>query len=138
VIAARAEVSLDVRHPVDARRRLALRGLRARGRAIARGRGLSFSLEVTQDNAAVRCSPELTRVLAQSVRERQGRCPALASGAGHDAVIVSRIAPVAMLFVRCRGGLSHHPDESVRARDLAAALRITVGFLRRMAARRAR
>jgi allantoate deiminase len=69
------------------------------------------------------------------VRSVQGSCPALASGAGHDAVVVSRLAPVAMLFVRCRGGLSHHPDEFVHRRDLAAALRIVVDFLGRMAVR---
>jgi allantoate deiminase len=50
-------------------------------------------------------------------------------------VVVSRLAPVAMLFVRCRGGLSHHPDEFVHRRDLAAALRIVVDFLGRMAVR---
>jgi allantoate deiminase len=138
VIAAGAELSLDVRHPSDARRLAALARLRAAGRAIARRRGLSFSVRVTQDNAAVRCSGALTRVLAQSVRASQGSCPVLASGAGHDAVVVSRVAPVAMLFVRCRGGLSHHPGEFVRPRDLAAALRIVVDFLERLAPRPAR
>jgi len=83
----------------------------------------------------VECSGGLTRALAHSVRSVQGACPALASGAGHDAVVISRIAPVAMLFVRCRGGLSHHPAESVRQGDLAAALSIVVDFLGRMAAR---
>lgn len=135
VIASHAEVSLDVRHPLDARRKAAVSGLRAAGRSIAGRRRLSFSLEVTQDNAAVACSRELTGVLARSVRAAQGRCPSLASGAGHDAVVISRIAPVAMLFVRCRGGLSHHPDEYVHPRDLEAALGVVVDFLQRMAAR---
>jgi len=134
VIAARAEASLDVRHPADGARRSALRRLRGRARAIAARRGLGVSFEVTQDNAAVACSPGLTRLLARSVRSVQGSCPALASGAGHDAVIVSRMAPVAMLFVRCRGGVSHHPGEFVHRRDLGAALRIVVDFLGRMAA----
>jgi allantoate deiminase len=135
VIAARAEVSLDVRHPDDGARRAALGRLRAAARAVAASRGLAASFEVTQDNAAVACSGELTGLLARSVRSVQGSCPALASGAGHDAVVVSRLAPVAMLFVRCRGGLSHHPDEFVHRRDLAAALRIVVDFLGRMAVR---
>ena len=122
VIAGRAELSLDVRHPVDARRRAACAALRRTGRAIAGKRGLSFSMGVIQDNGAVPCSPELTTLLAKS-------------GAGHDAVVLSSLAPVAMLFVRCRGGLSHHPGEFVARRDLEAALRIVVDFLGRLASR---
>jgi allantoate deiminase len=90
-------------------------------------------MEVVQDNSAVVCSRTLTRVLAQSVRSCQGRCPVLPSGAGHDGVILSSLTPVAMLFVRCRKGLSHHPDEFVSRADLGAALRIVVDFLLRMA-----
>jgi allantoate deiminase len=129
VIPAAAELSLDVRHPLNPGRRAALAALRKIGRKVARKRRLTFSLAVTQDNGAVACSPGLTALLAKSVRRQQGPCPALVSGAGHDAVILSSLAPVAMLFVRCRGGLSHHPDEHVQGADLAAALRIVVDFL---------
>jgi allantoate deiminase len=129
VIAGSAELSLDVRHPADPVRRAALRALWKAGRGIARRRGLSFAAEVTQDNDAVACSAELTSLLSRSVRRHQGRSVALASGAGHDSVIVSSLAPVAMLFVRCRGGLSHHPDEFVSRGDLKAALGIVVDFL---------
>jgi allantoate deiminase len=135
VIAGGAELSLDVRHPVDAKRRAACRGLREEGRRIAARRRLSFSMEVTQDDDAVQCSRGLTALLAGCVRGREGRCVSLASGAGHDGVVISRLAPIAMLFVRCRGGLSHHPDEFVARRDLGAALRITVDFLARLSAR---
>ncbi len=135
VIAGAAELSLDVRHPADARRRAACAGLRKAGRRIARRRGLSFSMEVTQDNGAVPCSRVLTALLAKSVRRQEGGCAALASGAGHDAVVVSSLAPVAMLLVRCRKGLSHHPDEFVARGDLEAALRIVVDFLGRLATR---
>jgi allantoate deiminase len=135
VIAGSAELTLDVRHPVDALRRAAVAALRSAARAIARKRGLSLSLRVVQDNGAVACSSELTAVLEKSVRACEGRSIALVSGAGHDAVIVSRLAPVAMLFVRCRGGLSHHPGEFVARGDLGAALRIVVDFLGRLASR---
>ena len=55
----------------------------------------------------------------------------LGSGAGHDAVTASRLtSEVAMLFVRCKDGISHHPDESVRADDVAVALDMVVRFLR--------
>jgi allantoate deiminase len=51
--------------------------------------------------------------------------PQLCSGAGHDAVMLSRVTPIAMLFVRCAEGISHHPAESVSADDVAVALDAT-------------
>jgi allantoate deiminase len=57
----------------------------------------------------------------------------LASGAGHDAVALSALTGVAMLFVRCAGGVSHHPDESVDEADVAVALDVLHGFVRRLA-----
>jgi allantoate deiminase len=137
VIAGAADLSLDVRHADDARRVAALSALRRAGRAIARKRGLTFALGVTQNDGAVKCSRELTSLLAQSVRRRQGAAPVLQSGAGHDGVVVSSIAPVAMLLVRCRDGLSHHPDEFTHPRDIAAALAVVVDFLARLASRTA-
>jgi allantoate deiminase len=133
VIPAEAALSLDVRHPRDPARRAALRALLAAARRIARRRGLRFVWEPTQDDGAVACSPRLTARLAAGVRRAQGRSRALVSGAGHDAVPMSALAPVAMLFVRCRGGLSHHPDEYAAPADLAAAVEATAAFLEGLA-----
>jgi len=92
-----------------------------------------FAATVTQDDGAVLCSRELTALLERSVRARQGRSLRIPSGAGHDAVVLASLAPVAMLFVRCRGGLSHHPDEFVSTGDIAVALEVVVDFLARLA-----
>ena len=54
----------------------------------------------------------------------------LPSGAGHDAAMMAHIAPAAMLFVRCRGGISHHPAESVEEADVAAAIAALERLLR--------
>jgi allantoate deiminase len=54
----------------------------------------------------------------------------LISGAGHDAVVLSRVCPAAMLFVRCAGGISHDPRESVDEADVAVALDVVERFLR--------
>ncbi len=96
-------------------------------------RQLEWSWELTQENAAVTCALGLTSALEESVRAVQGRSIALVSGAGHDAVVMSAVAPVAMLFVRCREGLSHHPDEYAAPKDIAVALQVTVDFLERLA-----
>lgn len=125
--------TLDVRHASDAKRRAALFELGKVAARIAQQRGLSVAWQRTQDNGAVDCSPALTAQLECSVKAVQGRSVSLVSGAGHDGVVMSALTPVAMLFVRCRGGLSHHPDEHASAGDLEIALRVMVDFLRRMA-----
>ena len=125
--------TLDVRHARDAVRRAALMELGRLATRIATARGLQRRWLRTQENAAVACSPALTGQLARSVQAVQGRSVALVSGAGHDGVVMSAIAPVAMLFVRCRGGLSHHPDEYASPADLGVALDVMVDFLARMA-----
>lgn len=133
VIPGEVTVSLDVRHPDDAGRRAALEKLLAGAGQIARHRKLACEWTPTQDNGAVACSPELTSVLSSSVQAVQKRSVALVSGAGHDAVVMSAVTPVAMLFVRCRDGLSHHPDEQASPGDLEVALRVTVDFIERFA-----
>ena len=84
---------------------------------------------------ATPCSGALTTLLHESVKAVQPSSPELVSGAGHDGVVMAAQTPIAMLFVRCRDGLSHHPDEYVSPQDLDASLRATVDFLVRLAKR---
>ncbi|MDQ3941887.1 MAG: M20/M25/M40 family metallo-hydrolase [Actinomycetota bacterium] len=58
----------------------------------------------------------------------------LPSGAGHDAAQMAALTPVAMLFVRCKEGISHNPAESVTKEDVGAAIEVMGRFLRLMAA----
>ena len=53
----------------------------------------------------------------------------LPSGAGHDGMAMIDIADVAMLFVRCRGGISHHPDEHVEVADVDAGARVLLRLI---------
>ena len=133
VIPGEVTLSLDVRHPRDSSRRAALKLLLDVGKKIARARKLSVAWQPTQDNGAVACSPQLSALLEKSVRTVQRRSVSLVSGAGHDAVVMSALTPVAMLFVRCRDGLSHHPDEFASPADLNVALRVVIDFLLRLA-----
>ena len=126
--------TLDVRHAKDAVRRTALFQLGRLAAQIAKKRGIKVAWQRTQDNGATPCSPTLTAALERSVKAVQGKSLSLVSGAGHDGVVMSALTPIAMLFVRCRGGLSHHPDEYAAPRDLAVALKVIVDFLQRLSA----
>jgi allantoate deiminase len=126
--------TLDVRHADDTARRAALFQMGRLAAQLARKRGLKVAWRRTQDNGAVNCSPTMTGQLGRSVRAVQGKSLALVSGAGHDGVVMSALCPVAMLFVRCRDGLSHHPKEYASPKDLDVALRVMVHFLESLAA----
>jgi allantoate deiminase len=134
VIPGRVAVSLDVRHADDGVRETATAALRERAAAIGEARGVDVTWERLQATPAVRCSAALSDQLAAAAADAGHPAPRLPSGAGHDAVMMAAVAPVAMLFVRCGGGISHHPDESVRAEDVAAALEAITHFLERLAA----
>ncbi|MGN6867208.1 MAG: allantoate amidohydrolase [Solirubrobacteraceae bacterium] len=129
VIPGRVALSLDVRHAADPVRESIGTALRERADAIADTRGLGLEWEVVQETPAVSCSKELTELVAEAVAASGHPVVRLPSGAGHDAVMISRIAPIAMLFVRCAGGVSHHPAESVTVEDVAAAIEATTRFL---------
>jgi allantoate deiminase len=124
--------TLDVRHADDRVRRRALMAIGRLATQIAARRKVSRVWQRTQENGAVACSPKLTASLERSVRALQGRSCKLVSGAGHDGVVLSTLTPIAMLFVRCRGGLSHHPDEFASPADLDVALRVMIDFLERL------
>ena len=128
VIPGVTELSLDLRHADDSVRLRAGEELRRRAEAIAASRGVTVEWRSAQTEA-VSLSPELTELLAQAVATTDRPVVRLASGAGHDAAILSRIAPAAMLFVRCAGGVSHNPAESVSAEDVAAAIDVSTRFL---------
>ena len=129
VIPARVTHSLDVRHQSDSVLNEACANLERRAHEIAKARGLDFRWEILQATTSIKCDPVLSLRLLAAVEAVTGSHCQLPSGAGHDAAILARLFPVTMLFVRCRGGLSHHPDEFVSLEDIGIALQVTVEFL---------
>ena len=96
---------------------------------IGRRRGLKAACQSVQETASVPCSTELSELLRNAVRKHQPGVIDLPSGAGHDAAVMATITPVAMLFVRCAGGVSHHPDEAVCGDDVRIALDVLTDFV---------
>jgi len=133
VIAQSVVLSIDLRHEEYSVVASALVLLVQQGTLLAKPRRIGFAIAEVQSHNAVRCSPFVTAVLSRAAAQSQVDVPQLVSGAGHDAVILSRLAPVAMLFVRCRGGLSHHPDEYVEPEDIGLALQALITFIREFA-----
>jgi len=129
VIPGRVALSLDVRHPDDALRDASVADLRARAEEVAGARGLHAAWTEVQATGAVTCSPGLARALETAVEDTGVRVVRLPSGAGHDAAVMARICEIAMLFVRCAGGVSHNPAEGVTAADVAVAIDVVRGLV---------
>ena len=129
VIPGAAAGSLDVRSPRDAQRQSAGAALHAEAERLAVRRGLTLGWREVQAHDATPCDAGLRARLARAVEAAGHRALELPSGAGHDAVALARRLPVAMLFVRCKDGLSHHPLEDAGLADVAAALNVLDNFL---------
>jgi allantoate deiminase len=138
VIPGQVTLSLDVRHQDDAVRERAYRLLEERAAQISQARGVSHSWQLLQEHNAVPCAPHLTQLLSQAIEEQGYPLLALPSGAGHDAAVVAELTDIAMLFVRCRGGISHNPAEDVMVDDVAVAIEVVERFLQLLAQEQAR
>lgn len=122
VIPGEVALTLDIRGPQDGPLDTLLTTLLDAAQAIAARRQLQFAAETFYHIAATPCDRRLQDVLTQAVSEVQGTSLTLPSGAGHDAIAIAERWPVGMLFVRCKGGVSHHPAESVTQADVALAI----------------
>ena len=130
VVPAEVQLSLDVRHAADDVRHAAVEAIRAELERIADARGLEWTWTALHDTNAIEMTAALRGRLEQAVESTGHRVRRLVSGAGHDAVVLAGICPVAMLFVRCAGGISHDPRESVTEEDVSVALDVLEGAVR--------
>lgn len=133
VIPGVVSLSLDVRHQNNATREHACDLLQAEAERISQLRRVVCGWQPVQSHGAVPCDPLLAALLAQSIAAAGVPVRHLASGAGHDAAILAQICPAAMLFVRCAGGISHNPAESVQEADVAVALAVLNDTIARLA-----
>jgi allantoate deiminase len=129
VIPGKAGFTIDIRAPSDAHRKLAVTDIVRQIENIAKRRKLALQLDVTHENRSVPCAPWLKAQVAEAVRGEGFRAFELPSGAGHDGMAMIDVADVAMIFVRCRGGISHHPDEHVETSDADAGARVLLRLI---------
>jgi len=124
VIPASAIVRVDLRHESDTVRMMAWQELKELASQIAGRRGLKLTLETNSNQPAVQMDKEITNHFLKAISDSGYKPIQMPSGAGHDAVMMARMVPTSMLFVRCRDGISHHPDEHVEEADVVAAIKI--------------
>jgi allantoate deiminase len=121
--------TLDVRSGDEARRDLAAQAILARIRQQGAARGLGVGIEKIHNLAASPCAPGLMALMDEGIAATGQQPFRLVSGAGHDAMVMAAMCPTAMLFIRCKGGVSHHPEESVEVADVEAAFTAMMRFI---------
>ena len=122
VIAGEARATLDIRHPSDRARTEALDELIRHAESIAVRRGVTVKWRTLLAQHAVAMDPFLTEQIEHAIQKAGCEPHRMASGAGHDAMILAEKIPAAMIFLRTPGGISHDPSESVHLDDVAKAL----------------
>jgi allantoate deiminase len=129
VIAAEARLTLDVRHPSDDIRLGVVDSLVRHAAEIAERRGLDVRSNTIMNQKAVSMNPILVGQLTEAIRKTGCEPHTMASGAGHDAMILAEKVPSAMIFIRTPGGISHAPEETVGLEDVARAIESGIQLL---------
>jgi allantoate deiminase len=129
VIAGRTRFSLDVRAPADAQRLRAVAAIREAFAAIGIRRRVDVDIKPVWEAQTSACAPWLQQQIAAAIARENIPVRHLPSGAGHDGMAMIAIADIAMLFVRCEGGISHNPAEAISADDVDVAARVFLDFI---------
>jgi len=129
VIPGKVAFSVDVRAPTDALRRTAAAAMRDEFAAIAQRRRVELSTSLLWEAKTAPCADDMQRQIAHAIDAEGIAVHHLPSGAGHDGMAIVDIAPIGMLFVRCKGGISHNPAEAITRDDVATSLRVFARFI---------
>jgi allantoate deiminase len=129
VIPGEVTFTIDVRAPQDALRKRAVADIVSEVQQAAARRDLNCEIGTLQEFGSTTCAGGLIAQMERAV-ERQGfPVRRLPSGAGHDGMALAALAGICMLFVRCKGGISHSPLEAITEADAAAGARVLFDFI---------
>jgi allantoate deiminase len=132
VIPGRVAFTIDMRSPSDAVRDRGHAALVPALAEIARRRGVEVEVDTYQRNAATALDPLVIDAVSEAIAAC-GQAPLrLASGAGHDAMIMAQLCPSGMIFLRCKDGISHNPAESITVEDADLGVRALLETARRL------
>ncbi|MDO9411852.1 MAG: allantoate amidohydrolase [Pseudolabrys sp.] len=129
VIAGNVALVVDIRSGSNAARQQFVDTFKTEIRAIAKRRELGLTITQTRDVATTPCDQSLQDGIAAAIRSVGGEPLELSSGAGHDGTAMAKLCPIAMMFVRCRGGISHNPAEYTSPSDMGLAVAALIRFI---------
>jgi N-carbamoyl-L-amino-acid hydrolase len=132
-VPSRARIEIDVRDIDQSRRDRVLREIEQASNEIAARRGVKVKLEIVNADPPAQCNSLVVDALVQACESHGLPFERLISRAYHDSLFMSRIGPTAMLFIPCRGGVSHRPDEYASPEAIAQGTLVLAETLARLA-----
>jgi N-carbamoyl-L-amino-acid hydrolase len=132
-IPSRVRMSLDVRDTDEARRDGVLASIQQACESIAQSRGVRIRSEILNSDAPAICDARLIDALTRACEAQGLAHQKMVSRAYHDSLFLARVAPVAMLFIPCRAGVSHRPDEYSSPEAIANGARVLAEALAQLA-----
>jgi N-carbamoyl-L-amino-acid hydrolase len=132
-IPSRVRLETDMRDTDSARRDGVIAALQAACADVQNRRGVVITTELVNADPPAACDPAILSAMEASATEAGRTYKRMVSRAYHDSLFVARFAPVAMLFIPCRGGVSHRPDEYASPQWIAAGVDVLARTLAKLA-----
>jgi ureidoglycolate amidohydrolase len=123
-IPSRVRLSADIRDTDLGRRDRVIKAIDDACNAISASRQVAIHTELLNADAPAECAPAVVQALSEACRKHGQKFLPMISRAYHDSLFISRIAPAAMLFIPCRNGYSHRPDEYASPEDIARGVMV--------------
>jgi N-carbamoyl-L-amino-acid hydrolase len=131
-VPSRVRMEIDVRDIDQARRDAVLQKIELAFEEVTRRRGVEAKMELVNADPPAHCAPHVVNALIQACETNGVPFERMISRAYHDSLFMSRIAPTAMLFIPCRGGVSHRPDEYASPEAIAQGTLVLAEALARL------
>jgi ureidoglycolate amidohydrolase len=132
-VPSRVRLQVDIRDTDPVRRETVMRAVRHDCMEIAARRGVTIAEELVNADEPAQSSAHIVKVLEEVCAELGVAPKKMVSRAYHDSLFMARVAPIAMVFIPCRNGVSHRPDEYAAPYDIALGARVLASALARMA-----
>jgi N-carbamoyl-L-amino-acid hydrolase len=133
-IPSRVQLGVDVRDIDLQRRDSILHEVQLAAERVSAKRQVEIKMEVVNADAPAACDPKIIAAVTTSCQQQELSFRPMISRAYHDSLFMSRVCPTAMIFVPCRGGVSHRPDEFASEEDIANGVRVLASTLAQLAA----
>jgi ureidoglycolate amidohydrolase len=132
-VPSRVVLQLDIRDTDPARRESVMHAVRRDCEKLRQRRNVTIAEELVNADAPAQSSPHTIEVLEHICNEQGIRYKKMVSRAYHDSLFMARLAPIAMIFIPCRNGVSHRPDEFAKPEDIALGTRVLAEALAKLA-----
>ena len=131
-IPSRVEITVDLRDTDETRRNRVAEQIQEACNQIAVKRNVSVALHKINADAPAQCSPHILQAIEEICNQESISYQKMVSRAYHDSLFMARIAPIAMIFIPCRGGVSHRPDEYASPEDISRGVKVLAQTLARL------